>query len=147
MSFQQICRTIGRVTALFSISLSSLASAAPVNGTTGAKNAQDIAVIDRALATAKPGQDYVVFGDVGVKPEILKIFRKRLVAEQSGPSGPKPMPDADTPPGTTFKWTGGSVPYRFDPTQVREWHDYRGQDAAVSRWHRRMGGLCQCGFL
>jgi len=60
----------------------------------------------------------VVFGDVGVKPEVLKIFRDRLVAEQEGASSPTPMPDAVTPPNTTFPWTGGTVPYRFDPTQV-----------------------------
>ncbi|HEU0208912.1 MAG TPA: M12 family metallopeptidase, partial [Candidatus Udaeobacter sp.] len=81
------------------------------------KNAWDIAVIDKALANVKPGQKMVPFGDVGIKPEVLRAFRQRLVAEQT-PSGEGPSPTVDTPPGTAFKWPSGTVPYRFDPTQV-----------------------------
>jgi len=117
MSLSQ-SKTPGQITVFLLLSLASFATAAPLNGTVPGRNAQDIAVIDRALATFQSGQDYVVFGDVGVKPEVLKIFRDRLVAEQEGASSPTPMPDAVTPPNTTFPWTGGTVPYRFDPTQV-----------------------------
>jgi hypothetical protein len=81
------------------------------------KNTWDIAVIDKVLATIKPGQKVVPFGDVGIKPEDLKVFRQRLVEEQSR-SSEGPSPSADTPPGTAFKWPGGIIPYRFDPTQV-----------------------------
>jgi hypothetical protein len=81
------------------------------------KNAWDIGVIDKALATVKPGQKMVPFGDVGIKPEDLKVFRQRLVDEQAR-SSQGPSPTADTPPGTAFKWPAGIVPYRFDPTQV-----------------------------
>jgi hypothetical protein len=74
-------------------------------------------VIDKALATVKPGQKMVPFGDVGIKPDVLRAFRQKLVDEQGGSSqGPSPM--ADTPPGTAFEWPSGTVPYRFDPTQV-----------------------------
>ena len=59
----------------------------------------------------------VPFGDVGIKPDVLRALRQKLVDEQGGSSqGPSPM--ADTPPGTAFKWPSGTVPYRFDPTQV-----------------------------
>ena len=36
-------------------------------------HAADIAVIDRALATAKPGDKYVKFGDVGIKVADLQV--------------------------------------------------------------------------
>jgi hypothetical protein len=81
-------------------------------------NVRDIGVIDRALAAVKPGQKVVPFGDVGITPEQLRVFRQRLVTEQTGSSAENPPPDAVTPPGTTFKWPGGIVPFRFDPTQV-----------------------------
>ena len=74
-------------------------------------------MIDQVLATVKPGQKMVPFGDVGIKPEVLQVFRQRLVDGQSGPTE-GPSPTADTPPGTAFKWPAGIVPYRFDPTQV-----------------------------
>ena len=61
------------------------------------KNAWDIAVIDKALATVKPGQKMVPFGDVGIKPEVLRAFRQKLVDEQGGNSQ-GPSPTADTPP-------------------------------------------------
>ena len=118
MSLSQIRRTPGQIAVLLFLSLGSLTTAAPLTGASPGRNGQDIAVIDRALATFQPGQRYVVFGDVGVKPEVLKVFRDRLVAEQNEASSPGPMPDAVTPPNTTFPWIGGSVPYRFDPTQV-----------------------------
>ena len=93
-----------------------------------ADNSADIAVIDRALATAKPGDKFVRFGDVGIKIQDLQIFRARLsgdaMASQTTGSAPErldgvsPHPNADTPNGTAFKWPGGNVYYRFDPTQV-----------------------------
>jgi hypothetical protein len=93
--------------------------AAPPSGSSAPplKNAWDIGVIDKALATVKPGQKMVPFGDVGIKPEVLRAFRQKLVDEQGG-NNQGPSPAADTPPGTAFKWPSGSVPYRFDPTQV-----------------------------
>jgi hypothetical protein len=93
--------------------------AAPPSGSNQplSKNAWDIAVIDRVMATVKPGQKMVPFGDVGIKPEVLRAFRQRL-AEERGQSGQGPSPTVDTPPGTAFKWPAGTVPYRFDPTQV-----------------------------
>ena len=94
--------------------------AAPISGSRGpmAKNAREIAVIDQALATAKPGQKWVPFGDVGVKSEVLKIFRERLLADQTRIDSSSPSPEAVTPPNTTFKWPNGNISYRFDPTQV-----------------------------
>lgn len=84
-------------------------------------NAADIAVIDRALATERPGDKGIRFGDVGLTRQQLQSFRERLVAEQE--SGPRaepgiPGPEIVTPPNTTFKWPGGNVYYRFDSTQV-----------------------------
>jgi hypothetical protein len=93
--------------------------AAPPSGSSAPslENAWDIRVIDEALATAKPGQKVIRFGDVGIKPEVLRAFRQKLVDEQGG-NNQGPLPAADTPPGTAFKWPSGAVPYRFDPTQV-----------------------------
>lgn len=71
-------------------------------------HAMDVAVIDRALATAKPSDPWVTFGDVGIKYSLLKAYRDQLAG----------LPNVVTPPGTTFKWPGGNVNYRFDPTQV-----------------------------
>ena len=95
-----------------------LASPGASVGGQAAKNTADIAIIDHALATVQPGQRIVPFGDVGLTPEQLRAFRARLVAEENGSSAEHPSPDAVTPPGTTFKWPGGIVPFRFDPTQV-----------------------------
>ena len=48
-------------------------------------------MIDKALATVKPGQQMVPFGDVGIKPDVLRAFRQKLVDEQGGSSqGPSP---------------------------------------------------------
>ena len=80
-------------------------------------NNADIAVIDRALATEKPGDRWIKFGDVGVTRQQLQTFRDRLVAEQTGKPSPAPQPEVVTPP-TTFKWPSGNVYYRFDPAQV-----------------------------
>ena len=99
-----------------SIPARALAATSPGSREPVSKNAWDIAVIDQALATVKPGQKIVAFGDVGIRPEVLQVFRQRLVDGQSGTEGPSPT--ADTPPGTAFKWPAGIVPYRFDPTQV-----------------------------
>ena len=73
----------------------------------------DLQVIDRALADAKPGDPWVTFGDVGIKYADLVAYRDRLAGV-----APPPESDVVTPPGTTFKWPGGNVYYRFDPTQV-----------------------------
>ena len=79
-------------------------------------NATDIAVIDRALATAKPGDTRVKFGDCGMLITDLQTFRARLVAEQTpSDQGATPL---FTTPNTTFKWTNGMVYYQFDPAQV-----------------------------
>src|SRR5450432_2916818 len=72
-------------------------------------NARDIAVIDRALATLKPGQKVISFGDVGITPKQLRAFRQRLVTEQSGSSAESSSPNSVMPPGTTFKWPAGIV--------------------------------------
>jgi hypothetical protein len=92
--------------ALLSLSVLQCASAAD--------NSWDIAVIERALASAKPGDKWIKFGDVGLRPEQLRLSRDRLVAQQQR----KPFPKVITPSGTAFKWPGGNVPYRFDAAQV-----------------------------
>ncbi len=123
---------------------------------TATNNSTDIAIIDRALATARAGDKYVKFGDVGITVKNLQAFRARWwarrVAEREkstsesvirknkaqptrlppqergrfrrrtpafakAPAG-RHVPQADTPTGTAFKWPGGNVYYRFDPTQV-----------------------------
>jgi hypothetical protein len=86
---------------------------------TPTQNTADIAVIDRAIASAQPGQERVRFGDVGMRVADLKIFRDRLAGTTAvaRPDG-NPEPLSDTPNGTVFKWPGGSVNFRFDPTQV-----------------------------
>ena len=118
-----ICRVprrllTARFLLLFSFLPVGLLAAPPLgSGEPLSKNAWDIAVIDQVLATVKPGQNMVPFGDVGIRPEVLQVFRQRLVDGQSG-TAEGPSPTADTPPGTAFKWPAGIVPYRFDPTQV-----------------------------
>ena len=92
----------------------SLLSLSVLRSASAAHNSWDIAVIERALATAKPVDKWIKFGGVGIKPEQLRLFRDRLVARQQG----KPLPKVITPAGTAFKWPGGNVPYRFDATQV-----------------------------
>ena len=111
---RQIRRILGRLIVVFFVSSVLFVSFAWA----GPNNARDIAVIDRALATVLPGQRMVRFGDVGITPEQLRIFRERLVAEQTASGAESPSPNVVTPPGTTFKWPGGIVPFRFDPTQV-----------------------------
>jgi Astacin (Peptidase family M12A) len=118
----EICRMLGRLLMagllLSSILPVGVLAAPPLgSGEPVPKNALDIAVIDQVLATVKPGQKMVPFGDVGMKPEDLRVFRQKLVDEQAR-SGQGPSPTVDTPPGTAFKWPAGVVPYRFDPTQV-----------------------------
>jgi hypothetical protein len=39
---------------------------------------RDIAIIDRALASGKPGDPWVKFGDVGIKYADLQQYRDRL---------------------------------------------------------------------
>lgn len=82
-------------------------------------HSHDIAVIDRALATARPTDRWVKFGDVGIKYADLKIYRDRLagVSGEEKRAGPV-NPEAVTPAGTTFKWTGGIVNFRFDPSDA-----------------------------
>ncbi len=79
------------------------------------KRSYDLVLVEQALARVRPDQSYVVFGDVGLAPWQLKAFRDRLLAEERGQTV---HIDADTPPGTAYKWPGGIVPFRFDPTQV-----------------------------
>ena len=115
-----ICRMPGRPLAVLCLLLALSIPAHPLAATSPgsvSNNAWDIAVIDQVLATVKPGQKIVAFGDVGIRPEVLQVFRQRLVDGQSG-TAEGPSPTADTPPGTAFKWPAGIVPYRFDPTQV-----------------------------
>ena len=82
-------------------------------------NSKDIAIIDRALKSAHPTDPWVRFGDVGIKYSDLKAYRDRLAGKESAKTQQSgPTPDTVTPAGTTFKWTGGNVYYRFDPTQV-----------------------------
>jgi hypothetical protein len=118
------------------IALSGVALGQPQSKAVKPDNRADIAIIDRALASAKPGHKYVKFGDVGMRIADLKVFRKRLVAEQANgrrrtedrgqkteaeaAAGKQPTiePYAATPPGTAYKWPSGNVYYRFDPTQV-----------------------------
>jgi hypothetical protein len=88
-----------------------------IAGPSNVNNSADIAVIERALATEKRGDEWIKFGDVGLTRQQLQIFRDRLVAEQKGEPSPAPQPEVVTPP-TTFKWPSGNVYYRFDPTQV-----------------------------
>ena len=78
-------------------------------------NSRDIAIIDRALATAKGGDTYVKFGDCGMRISDLQTFRSRLVDEQTPHTGPRPLAATPNP---LVKWTNGIIPYRFDPTQV-----------------------------
>jgi len=91
-----ICRMPGRLLAtpfflfLF-LSAGALAAAVPGSDEPLLKNAWDIGVIDKALATVKPGQQMVPFGDVGIKPDVLRAFRQKLVDEQGGSRG-RPAP-------------------------------------------------------
>ena len=101
--------------ACFVLSTAATAGSPGLSGNS-TKNAADIAVIDRVLATVQPGQTTVKFGDCGMRVSDLQVFRARLVAEQSPLSSPTPY--ADTPEGTAFKWPNGIVYYEFDPTEV-----------------------------
>jgi hypothetical protein len=85
-----------------------------------ANHSWDIAVIDGVLASAKPTDPWVKFGDVGIKYANLKLYRDRLAgtAPLEKPRTSAIEPEAVTPAGTTFKWPSGNVYYRFDPTQV-----------------------------
>ena len=69
-----ICRMLGRLLiafVLFSFLPVGLLAAPPSgSGEPLSKNAWDIAVIDQVLATVKPGQKMVPFGDVGIKPDV-----------------------------------------------------------------------------
>ncbi len=84
-----------------------------------ANNKTDIAIIDRAIASAGPGEQSVKFGDVGMRIADLKAIRDRLAGKQAKSQArqSKPSPQVVTPI-TSFKWPGGNVYYRFDPTQV-----------------------------
>jgi hypothetical protein len=86
---------------------------------TASNNAPDIAAIDRAIASTLPGQERVRFGDVGMRVSDLKIFRDRLAGTASTQRRTgSPVPSSDTPNGSAFKWPGGMVNFRFDPTQA-----------------------------
>ena len=66
-------------------------------------HAIDLLVIDRALADAKPSDPWVTFGDVGIKYADLRAYRDRLAGDTGADEA-----DVVTPPGTTFKWPGGT---------------------------------------
>lgn len=112
LSLRLLGRRRGFTAALALIAL----PAVPVHGSPPPDNHADIAAIDRALQSEKPGDRWIPFGDVGVRREQLQAFRERLVDEQKKSRGSEP--EVVTPPNTTFKWPGGNVYYRFDPTQV-----------------------------
>ena len=88
------------------------------SGRLSSRNSYDLTIIDRTLADLRPGQKTVPFGDVGMAVWQLKAFRARLVAEQTGAGSEEPAPNVVTPLGTAYKWPGGIVPFRFDPTEV-----------------------------
>jgi len=71
---------------------------------------RDLEVIDRALALSSPNDPWVVFGDVGIPYADLVGYRDRLAE-----APPSELPFSVTPSGTTYKWPGGNVYYRFDP--------------------------------
>ncbi len=110
------------------------------------KNAKDIAVIDRVLATAKPGATTIMFGDCGMSISTLETFRARLAAEdsaaQASTQAQGATPLAVTTPTTTL-WPGGVVNYQFDPAQVssgtltpammRQFQDAAGEWAAAAK--------------
>ncbi len=73
----------------------------------------DIAVYERLMAEAKPGQDYVICGDYGLTVMQLQAFHDQLVAQRGGI-----QPNFSTPPNPIFKWPGGNVSYRFNVAQV-----------------------------
>jgi Astacin (Peptidase family M12A) len=80
------------------------------------QDSHDLVLVERALARARAGETVIPFGDIGIAAWQLKAFRARLIAAEKGER--TDQIDADTPPGTAFKWPGGIIPYRFDPTQV-----------------------------
>ncbi|MBP7149587.1 MAG: hypothetical protein KBD01_18825 [Acidobacteria bacterium] len=75
----------------------------------------DLEIIERVLAKADPGDSRVVFGDVGLRYADLEAYRDRL-RDLVASDGTESV----SPPGTTFKWPGGNVYYRFDPAQVAD---------------------------
>jgi len=113
MVFRSFCKWLG-ITGLISSISQVPAPAGPARSES--HKSYDLVLIEQALARVRPDQPYVVFGDIGIAGWQLKAFRDRLRAEQRGENWDQV--DADTPPGTSFKWTGGIIPYRFDPTQV-----------------------------
>ena len=105
------------------------------------KHAMDIAVIDRALATAKPGDKTVKFGDCGMRIADLQIFRERLVEKDSPSTKGTPSqgasPNSVTPSGTSFKWPGGVVNYQFSGStltaaKMQQFRDAAGEWAAAA---------------
>src|SRR5689334_22140016 len=91
------------------VGLAGLVSSIPAATAATAKT-YDLVLVERALARAQAGEN-VQFGDVGIALWQLQAFRDRLVAEQHDQQWNQI--DADTPPGTAFKWPGGVIPYRF----------------------------------
>lgn len=79
---------------------------------------QDIAIIDRALASGKPGEPWVKFGDVGIKYADLQQYRDRLEEAQS--AAPRPL--VVTPGDTSFmqdQMSGTGVSLQLvDPSAV-----------------------------
>ena len=117
MSFRAHTRAAGRWQTTILWGIIALACVSLVEGAAPFEN--DIAVYDSLLANLKPDQTIVPFGDVGITPAQLREFRERLVRlQEAAVKGVAPEPEVITPAGTTFKWPGGNVFYRFDATQV-----------------------------
>ena len=99
-------RPNGRLFLLLVCAMATIAASA-ASGAGPAPYAQDLAIYDRVLAQAKPGEKWIRFGDVGITTERLRELRQQLID-----------PNFVTPGGTAFKWPGGNVYYRFNPAQV-----------------------------
>ena len=85
------------------------AQAAPPPGTAGSRGAaNDIADLDHLLGLARPGQEDVFVGDMGLRVSALTRLRQALASRESGKLRAHSAFDA----GFT-KWPGGRVPYLF----------------------------------
>lgn len=81
-------------------------------GAEPSKYDHDIAVYERLIAEIQPGQLHVACGDYGLTPAQLQTFHDELVARRNGGR------TRSATPATVVFWTGGTVNYRFDATQV-----------------------------
>jgi len=78
------------------------------NVTTRKIDKWDIAVLDKILAGAHPGQEIVPVGDMGFKVTVLRAWRDYLA------SGGGEKPDSAFV-GGIVTWTNGTIPFTFDP--------------------------------